>query len=188
MTINNAWDLIIPTIITIIAGAISVAVTFYIKDVLKRRSQYKNMKNYLDKMAGKNAHVIYNGQISKIEEISSDGIVMNDGVQRVFIPVQSALSTVIVLPVDEHTYESAVIDRQMKVTRRVMDTMVDEMIPKMFNKMIPLIMETVKEQIEDDDGEFSFMFAGKFKKFLKDEGLEVRPLDKKRMVDKASED
>jgi len=180
MTINSAWDLIIPTVITIITGAISVAITFYIKDVLKRRSQYKNMKEYLGKMAGKNAHIVYNGQLHKIEDISNDGIVLGDGFQKVFIPVESALSSVIILPVDEHNYESAVFERQMKVTRKIMNTMFEEMVPK--------LLDTVKEQFEDNTSEFSFMFAGKFKKFLEDEGLEVKRLQNKKKGSEKSVD
>jgi hypothetical protein len=63
MNSSNLWNLVVPALITIIGGSISVAITFYIKDILKKRSQYINMKKHLTEIAGKNAEIVYKWSI-----------------------------------------------------------------------------------------------------------------------------
>jgi len=45
--------------ITIAVGAISVAISFFLKDFLRQKLEYQKLRAKLEKIAGKNASVIY---------------------------------------------------------------------------------------------------------------------------------
>jgi hypothetical protein len=165
---------------TIVVGAISVGVSFYVKDYLQKRSDYFNMKKKLDRIAGKNATVIYETssgtggmpgfaqQLYKIVEIDEQGVTLKNELQTVFVPTAKLLRSDMILPADD--YETAKLAKMAKDTKDMMHAMV----PAMVNEMFPELIVMFKEQMSDDKSEVSGVIAVKMQKVLEDEGYEIK--------------
>ena len=164
----------------ILAAAVSVAVTFYIKDYLQKRADYAKLRKKLEKIAGKNATVIYfpeRGGMSsigaglyRIIEIDEHGITLRNELQTVFVPVAKLLQAEIILPCDD--YEEARLAR----LKKDMEDLADAMVPAMIDRMLPAFVEAVEKEMAADDTEISMIIGLKIKRLLEDEGYEIRKL------------
>ena len=158
---------VITIILTITIGAISVAITFYIKDILKKRSQYKYLKKHLEEIAGKNAEIIYSGEIYKIKEVTKAGLTIHNDFSDIFIPIESAISTNIILPCKD--YESLLKEKKIRESLQLMQGIMPTMMNDMIDQMVPKLKEVFLNELGDDEGDFSAVFAVKFRKFIKNE-------------------
>jgi hypothetical protein len=144
-------------LITIIAGAIGVAIAFYIKEFLQRKHQYRRLRNKLEKIAGKNARIIYEGdEIFKIAEIDENGVTLTSELKTLFIPTAKLLQTEIVLPSDEY---DEIIERRKKekeeeknkimveALQRTMPSLADTFL-KEYEKESQQIRDLLKQVIE----------------------------------------
>ena len=88
---------ILATIATIV---VTVAVTFYIKDYLQKRTEYAKLRKKLQKIAGKEAEILYavsefgsNAfQTYTITEIDEHGVTIQNALQTIFIPAAKLFS------------------------------------------------------------------------------------------------
>lgn len=91
-------------VITIVIGAISVAVSFYLKDFLLQKQQFRKLRAKLEKIAGKNATVIYEkDEVFKLKEIDESGVILENEMKTIFVPTDMLLQTQMILPSDRYT-------------------------------------------------------------------------------------
>lgn len=170
--------------LTIITGAISVAVAFYIKEYLQKRSEFKKFRIKIEKIAGKNAVILYSGtgigqQVFKIADIDEHGVVLKDELQTIYVPVSKLITSDVVLPVDN--YEEAKIQKVAKDMQRFSK----EIMPMMFQEMFPPLMKAMKdvmaEEFMADEGDFNAVIGIKVRKVLSDEGFEIKKTGNKKL-------
>lgn len=183
MEIKTVWDMLLLNVLSVVAGAISVAIAFYLKDVLEKRKRYVSLKNYLGDLAGVGADVVFEGEIHEITGIGDDGIMIENDVQKVFMPVERVLTSNFVLPKDEEEYERVRLDRNKKALKTAVKGLFDEMKPNILKG----IRDDLKEQLGNEKSEISAVFADAARDFLEGRGLGVgRAANKKEVRNQPS--
>jgi hypothetical protein len=136
----------------IFATVVSVAITFYLKDFLQNKSEYKKLKKKLEAVAGRNAYIVYTGagsgvgsNLYKITDIDEGGVTLKNSVQTIFIPPQLLLYSAMIVP--EENYEELKKEYQAKEIEVVSEAMFQPLFDKM--------RESLESDIADDDGELS---------------------------------
>lgn len=172
----------IQILITIVVGAISVALTFYIKEYLQKNKEYKSFKEKIDKVAGKNSTVLYapdginSYDLFKVINISKSGLTLKNELQTIYVPASKLLKSDMILPCDN--YKQARLEK----LKREMEENFTVLFPAMFEKMFPPMMNAIKENFIDEmmaeEGEMEGAIFIKFQKFLTNEGYEVKKIDK----------
>ena len=123
--------------ISIVVGAISVAISFYLKDFLLRKQEYQKLRAKLEKIAGKNATVIYGeNEVFKLKEIDESGIVLENELKTIFVPTAMLLQTQMILPSDR--YSELVKEKELEKEKRTAKLFMDEMktgFPSMYQPM-----------------------------------------------------
>src|SRR5688572_3371258 len=99
-------------IVSIIVGVVSVTLAFYIKDFLIQKNEFRRLRQKLEKVAGKNARVIYNDEIYKVTYVDESGIILNGELNTVFIPTSKLLQTETILPSDRFDEEKKAKQRR----------------------------------------------------------------------------
>jgi hypothetical protein len=168
-------------IISIITAIVTFAIIFYLKDFLQRRSNFIKLKNKLERIAGKGAPVIYSPgtgigfgpQLFKIKNFDVDGILLENEMHTVFIPAAKLINTEMIVPTDDYD------NMRKKKLKKDFDEIADAMIPVMFQKMIPAIKDIMANELLGDEGEIGIALGMKFEKLIKEEGLEIKKLNKK---------
>lgn len=166
---------ITPIIITIFTGAMSVALAFYIKEYLQKRSNFSNLRKKLDQIAGKNAFVIYNPghgigmgpQLYKIIAIDQHGVTLKNEIHTIYVPASKLIDSDIVLPSDD--YDNARLAKMKKDFEEIADSIV----PPMMEKMIPVMRNVFIEEFMEEGGEFSAVIGIKIQRALESEGYEI---------------
>lgn len=170
-------------LVTIVVGAISVALTFYIKEYLQKRREYKVFKDKINSIAGKNSTVLYcpeggkSADLFKIIDIGSRGITFQNELQTIYVPVSKIIKSEMILPCDN--YNKARIEK----LKREIEENFDILFPALFEKIFPPMIDGFKkyfieEMMEEDETEISGAILFKFQKFLKDEGYDIKKIDK----------
>jgi len=174
---------LIPILIFLITTAASVAVTFYIKDYIQSKSEYSKLRSKLEKVAGKNATVIYGGegfgpgttQLYKIIDIDSHGITLQNELVTIFVPAKKLLQSEMIVPCDN--YEK----KKLEKTKRDMEEYMDSLIPSIFDKLFPALEKAMKENfledIKSEEGEVSAIIGIKIQKILSEEGYVIKKLE-----------
>lgn len=164
-------------ILYIIIGVISVAVGFYIKDYLQRRSDHAKLRTQLETFAGKGAPILYSvgssgmlsiPQLYTIKDHDNCGIYLKNDLHTIFIPASKITQSEIILPCEN--YEKA---KLMKMKEELEKTL-EVMMPVLFNKMFPAMMDAIKDQIIEEDGEIGVLMGVKVQQVLKEEGYEIK--------------
>jgi phosphate/sulfate permease len=162
-------------IATVISGAISVAIAFYIKDSLKKRNQYKSLKQKLEEIAGKNAEILYSGppgifgpQKYKIFDISSSGLMLKNKMCDVFIPIEKALETDTFLPGEN--YETV----RQKYLENEMKTIMKSMVPSMIEELVPAVKEVMVKELMTDSSNVTMAIGVQVQKLLETEGFSIQ--------------
>lgn len=174
---------ILEMVISIVTLVVATGITFYVKDLYQKRSEYKKLEDKINKIAGKGATVIYSESqnmfdrdLYTIDSIDPNGVVLKSKVQTIFLPIKKVLESEFILPADNYG--------QMKTEKmqKDMEQMADAMVPALMDRMIPAIMEGVKEFFLDGlepGGEFDAVVGLKIQKALEVEGLEVKQKESK---------
>jgi len=165
--------------LSILAAAVSVAVTFCIKDYLQKRADYAKLRKKLERIAGKNATVIYHPErggtsvlgtgLCKIVEIDEHGITLKNELQTVFVPIGKLLQAEIILPCEN--YEEA----RLAQLKKDMDDFAEALVPALIDKILPSMVEAMEEELVGDT-ELSIVLGVKMRHLLEDEGYEIRKL------------
>ncbi len=145
-------------VITIVVGVMTAAITFYLKDFLLKKQEYSKLRQKLEKIAGKNATVIYgdeksfNGkdEIYKIVEIGESGVILENELKTIFIPTAMLLSTQMVLPSSK--YSTIMREREIEQEKRMAKLFMEEMKSTMPSMVEPLSKETrefYREMLEE---------------------------------------
>lgn len=136
----------------IITTVVSVAITFYMKDFLQKKSEYKKLKKKLEAVAGRNAYIVYTGtgsgvgsNLYKITDIDEGGVTLKNSLQTIFIPPKLLLNSAMIVP--EDNYEELKKEYQAKEIEVVAEAMFQPLLEKM--------MESIETEITQDNGELS---------------------------------
>ena len=134
--------------ITIIVGAISVAISFYIKDFLMQKAQYRKLRKKLEKVAGRNANVLYGeNEMFKIKDFDEDGVTLENDLKTIFIPIGMLLQNETILPSTNYS----------KIMKEKKEEESQEKIMEMravYESSLPSMMSSLKEYKKnngDDD-------------------------------------
>jgi len=133
----------------VVSTIIGIPVTFYFIDFLTKRSNYRKFKDKLEKIAGVNAPILFplsppvasglGPRTFKITEISSQGLVLEDNMNKVFVPMEKVLQTEILLPLAD--YELLRKERMKKDFTDMMDAMFPPMIDKIKELFVTELMD-----------------------------------------------
>jgi hypothetical protein len=160
--------------LTVVAGVLTAVVggwlVFYLNGRLQRRSDYRQLKEMVDNVAGRGATVIVAGRKYQIESFDRRGLVLNSAKQRVFIPVQRVSQNEIWVPSPEYervvqTEEQEAHEKAMERMRSIFDEMIDEMLPRIMSKM--------KDELLEDGGELNAVIGLRVKKALAEDGFTI---------------
>ena len=161
-----------PVLIFLVTTIVSVAITFYAKDYFQKKLEYSKLRKKLEKIAGKHATILYQGQLSKIIEIDEHGITVQNELHTIFVPARKLLESEMILPCEN--YEKAKISK----LRKDMEEHMDALMPAMFDRMFPAMMKAIQENfIEDmfeERSEVSAVIGVKIQKVLQEEGFEIK--------------
>lgn len=172
-------------IITISTTVVSVGITFYLKDFLQKRLEYKKLRSKLEAIAGKNATIVYTGvganiggNLYKIIDIDQNGVTLENRVQTIFLPPAKLLLSEMILPADN--YKELKEDYEKKELERVSEAMFQPMFDKM--------KESFEHDLKADEGELSSTVEIKVIKTLKEQGIitQVSTAELKRLEQIAS--
>jgi hypothetical protein len=157
-------------IVGLIALVGTIAITFYVRDYLQKKQEYKQLREKLEKIAGRNAKILYSPvgvglQEFKITGIDESGITIENELHTVFIPPNKLLQTEMILPVDK--YEKLKHEK----LKKDMELTFDAMMPAMLDKMVPAIMATMQESMIEEKGELSMVIGMKIARVLEEEGI-----------------
>jgi hypothetical protein len=175
----------IDTLLTILVGAISVALAFYIKEFLQKRNTYSSLRKKLERIAGKNALVIYNPgaglgmgpQLFKIANVDNHGVMLENELHTVFVPAAKLIESEMILPCSN--YEKARLDKARKDFEEMADTLVPAMVNKMIPQMFNVMREYILEEFVQEEGEFSAVVGIKIQKALEAEGYTIKKIPSK---------
>lgn len=136
----------------VVTTVVSVAITFYLKDFLQKKSEYKKLKEKLETVAGRNAYIVYTGagssvgsNLYKITDIDEGGVTLKNSLQTIFIPPQLLLNSAMIVPDDN--YEELKKEYQAKEIEMVAESMFQPLLDKM--------IEGIEADLSEDDGELS---------------------------------
>lgn len=96
------WDQLLISIASLVG---TTAMTSYLTDHIQRQLDYRKLRSKLDNFAGLQAVVLFGDTKYRIQSIDRHGIVMQNELQTIFVPIKKALDNVIALPSD--TYDAA---------------------------------------------------------------------------------
>ncbi|PKF80617.1 hypothetical protein CW749_05580 [Vibrio sp. vnigr-6D03] len=152
----------------VVTTVLSVAITFYLKDYLQKKSEYKKLKEKLEAVAGRNAYIVYTGSGSgigsnlyKIIDIDEGGITLKNSIQTIFIPPQLLLNSAMIVP--EENYDQLKKDYQAKEIEMVAESMFQPL----FEKMI----ENIDDDLSHDEGELSSRIEIRVTQILEAKGV-----------------
>lgn len=147
---------------------VSVAITFYMKDFLQKKSEYKKLKKKLEAVAGRNAYIVYTGagsgvgsNLYKITDIDEGGVTLKNSLQTIFIPPQLLLHSAMIVP--EDNYEELKKEHQAKEIEMAAEAMFQPLLEKM--------MESIETEITEDDGELSSRIEVRVIQILEAKGI-----------------
>jgi len=159
-------------LIAVLSVIIGVPVTFCLKDFLVKRSNYKKFKEKLEKIAGVKAEILYPGatlgigtgaRTFRIMEISKQGLVLQDKMNTIFVPIEKVLQTDILLPAED--FETLRRERMKKDAREAIDAV--------FPPMMDKIKEFLVTELLDDATELSAVVGLRVTSQLKQAGVDT---------------
>ena len=152
----------------VLTTVLSVAVTFYLKDFLQKKSEYKKLKGKLEAVAGRNAYIVYTGagsgvgsNLYKITDIDEGGVTLKNSIQTIFIPPKLLLHSAMIVP--EENYDELKKEYQTKE----LETVSEAMFQPLFEKM----RESIESDINDDAGELSSRIEVRVIQILESKGV-----------------
>lgn len=162
-------------ITAIIIAALSLPITFYIKEWLQKKSDRKNMREKLERLSGKNAQIVYTlggeldigPQLFTITEIMSDGVTIENELHKVFVPMEQFINNEIILPVKN--YETVKEKMQLKEFEKSWDLL--------FPKLIEKAKQTMVNEMGTEGTEINAVIGIQVKKAIQEAGYEIRQVN-----------
>lgn len=88
--------------LSILVAIVGTAVAFYVKDYQERKALFRKLKSKLEKIAGRNAKVIYKDEVYRLVEFDEGGVMLQNDMKSVFLPTGMLLQNEMVLPTDDY--------------------------------------------------------------------------------------
>lgn len=152
----------------VVTTVVTVATTFYLKDYLQKKNEYKKLKNKLEAVAGRNAYIVYTGagssagsNLYKITDIDEGGITLKNSLQTIFIPPKLLLNSAMIVP--QENYETLKKEYQA----REVEVLAQSMFQPLFDKMI----ESFETDLNDNEGELSSRIEVRVTQILESKGV-----------------
>ncbi|XPF93216.1 hypothetical protein ACM9HF_14460 [Colwellia sp. RE-S-Sl-9] len=152
----------------VVTTVVTVAITFYLKDFLQKKNEYKKLKNKLEAVAGRNAYIVYTGagsgvgsNLYKITDIDEGGITLKNSLQTIFIPPLLLLNSPMVVP--DENYETLKKEHQAREVEAVAQSMFQPLLDKM--------IEGIETDLSDDEGELSSRIEVRVTQILESKGV-----------------
>jgi hypothetical protein len=108
-----------------------------------------------------------NGVLYKIGETTKDGLTLENKFEKIFIPIEEAILTRIILPCEN--YYSVKLEQQAEDAKKLVQAIMPDMFDQMIENIFPKMMNSIYEEFGNDESDFSAVLAVKFQKFVKDE-------------------
>lgn len=149
MVTSTDWDFIY----AVVAIVIGTPITFYFTQYLTQRSQFNQFKRKLDSIAGVNSKILWPGSsaggsiaqgtkdVYTVREISRGGLVLENDMHKLFVPIQKVLESEIVRPSEN------IEQLRREEMRKSMTEVIDAMIPPTIEKLKEVL---VKELLTPD--------------------------------------
>jgi hypothetical protein len=139
------WDQLLISIASLVG---TTAVTSFLTDHIQRQLDYRKLRAKLDNFAGLQAVVLFGDTKYRIQSIDRHGIVMQNELQTIFVPIKKALDNVIALPSD--SYDTMATKSGINPYAPVelqMSQMMDELLAQRFSALL----DRVKQDFTSDD-------------------------------------
>ena len=151
------WDQLAISIASLVG---TTAITSFLTDRIQLHLDYRKLKAKLDNFAGLQAVVLYDDTKYRIQSIDRHGIVLQNELQTLFIPIKKALDNIIALPSDHYDptrlrgAQEANPSKEEQVTQ-----MMDEMIEQRFSALLArvkqdFVSEFMPEEETEEDTEY----------------------------------
>jgi hypothetical protein len=167
-------------VLSVVASSFGVAIAFYVKDYLEQRGAYRRLRTRLERIAGKNATVVYESPQStqiapkatlyRIQEFNADGVVLKNDLHTIFVPIQAVLDEDLILPCEN--YEEEIHRREREEVTRFMNFL----LPEMTSKIIQTMKQELAKELGSQGTELNAIIGVQVTKALQESGLEVRRL------------
>lgn len=167
-------------VLSVVTSSFGVAIAFYVKDYLEQRGAYRRLRARLERIAGKNAVVVYENPKStpgtataslyRIQEFDADGVVLKNDLHTIFVPIQAVLEEDIILPCED--YEKEIHKREREEITRF----VDNMFPEMMKKIIETMKQELVKEFSSQGTEFNALIGVQVIRTLEENGFELRKL------------
>jgi len=158
----------IKILFTVVTTVISVALTFYLKEFLQKKNEYKSLKKKLESVAGKKAYIVYAGEgsttgskVYQISDIDEDGIVLKNSLQKIYIPPKLLLNSAMIVP--NENYEALIKEIKTKDIEAASEAM--------FQPLLDKIVESIESSLKDDNGELSSRLEIRVNQILEEKGI-----------------
>lgn len=142
------WDQLLISIASLVG---TTAVTSFLTDHIQRQLDYRKLRAKLDNFAGLQAVVLFGDTKYRIQSIDRHGIVMQNELQTIFVPIKKALDNVIALPSD--SYDTAATKGGAAPT--TVDQQVSQMMDEMLAQRFSALLDRVKQDFATEYTPFS---------------------------------
>lgn len=153
--------------VTVVTSAVTVVIAFYVKDFLSDRAAYSKLRKKLENVAGKQATIVYAGAgdmggiLYKITDISKEGIVIENTVHKIFLPIAQVLRLPIILPVDDYKTMREKYEKES----------IEKMSGALFEPILNKLEESLEQNITQPDSDISASIEHKVISVLEVKGL-----------------
>lgn len=158
--------------VTVATAAVTVVIAFYVKDFLSDRAAYSKLRKKLENVAGKHATIVYAGAgdmggiLYKIMDISKEGIVIENTVHKIFLPVAQVLRLPIILPVEDYK----------TIREKYEKESIEKVTSTLFEPILSKLEESLEQNITQPDSDISASIEGKVINILEERGMLLKPL------------
>jgi hypothetical protein len=170
-------------IYAVVAIVFGTPVTFYITKYLEDRSQFNQFKKKLDSIAGVGSKILWPGtggppgslqqgtkDIYTVLEISREGLVLQNDMHKLFVPIQKVLDSEIVRPAEN------IEQLRRDDMRKTMTDVINAMIPATIEKL----KEVLVKELLSPDTELSAVVGVQILGQLKDAGVDTSKIELER--------
>jgi hypothetical protein len=146
------WDQLAISIASLVG---TTAITSFLTDRIQLHLDYRKLKAKLDNFAGLQAVVLYDDNKYRIQSIDRHGIVLQNELQTLFIPLKKALDNIIALPSDHYETNRGRHNPETSAQQDVQVTqMMDEMIEQRFSALLARVKQDFVSEFMPQDEEF----------------------------------
>lgn len=152
------WDQLVISIASLVG---TTAITSFLTDRIQLHLDYRKLKAKLDNFAGLQAVVLYDDTKYRIQSIDRHGIVLQNELQTLFIPIKKALDNIIALPSDHYEPTRSRGTQEVNTSKEEQVTqMMDEMIEQRFSALLARVKQDfVSEYMPEEEEDTEYPLA-----------------------------